>query len=71
MTFSVQVFAVDGETIYGISTKTASTALNFLKANDHEGATLSLSFTADDEDAYHALEALHNVQREADKEEGK
>ena len=58
MRIKTHVSSIDGETFETMATPSPRAALAFLKRADHEGASVSVIVRLDDDDAYHALEAI-------------
>lgn len=63
MKILVAIGGVDGETEVTITTSHASSALNFLRTQDHEGSSVSLRLECEDvEPLYEVLRKVQNVQ---------
>jgi hypothetical protein len=58
MRINVNIFAVDGESSFTTDTGSATAALAFLRAYDHEGSGVSVSIQVADQEAYRLLEML-------------
>lgn len=61
MTISVHIAGVDGSS-HSISVATASEALKFLEAYDHEGSSVGVVVDADNEEMYAVLRLLNAVE---------
>lgn len=64
MKVEIAIAGVDGETNLLMETSAPQSALNFLRAYDHEGSGVSVSITDDNEGAYRLLEAASNLHQQ-------
>ena len=58
MTITSQVICVDGETVYVMTCQTPDVALKFIQNHDHEGASVTVTVSANDEQAYAVLQGI-------------